>query len=105
MKSSPIPVTPLKTAVEELDFLRQAFHVGWKAYGSSVEGEIAKLREIAAGESARGKLPAALIRDARDMVILIRTLEIKPEKGRRRDLKKIEATVEDLKRIVENWGV
>jgi hypothetical protein len=30
-------------------------------------------------------------------------LEVKPAKGRRRDLKKVETLVEDLREIVDRW--
>ena len=77
-----------------------------KNFASSVETDLDRLREgISAKESTikKPKIPAELIRDARDMVTLIRTLEIKPEKGRRRDLKKIVEVVEDLQKIVGKW--
>ena len=38
------------------------------------------------------------------MLTLLRTLEVKPEAGRRKDLKKIESLVEDLRLLSERWG-
>ena len=38
------------------------------------------------------------------MLTVLRTLEVKPQAGRRRDLKKIEAAVEDLRMLVERCG-
>ena len=93
----------MKSAVEEIDFLRHQFQTAVAAYRSAVEAEIAKLREAASVEAAKKTHSAARLRDARDIVTVIRTLEIKAEKGRRRDLKKIEAVLEDLKGIVEHW--
>jgi hypothetical protein len=37
------------------------------------------------------------------MLMLLRSLEVKPTKGRRRDLKKIETLVEELRNIVNRW--
>jgi hypothetical protein len=37
------------------------------------------------------------------MLMLLHTLEVKPARARRRDLKKVEAALEDLQRIVETW--
>ena len=105
MKSSTSSASPIKSAVEEIDFLRHLFRTALSAYGSTIEADIAKLREIVGNHATQKKMPATLVHDARDIVTLIRTLEIKPEKGRRRDLKKIESTVEDLKAIVESWEV
>ncbi len=58
------------------------------------------------GRSPRGNGADAnfQIHDLRDMLTVLRTLEIKPAAGRRRDLKKIEAAVEDLRMLVERWG-
>ena len=44
------------------------------------------------------------IPDLRDMLTLLRTLEVKPEAGRRKDLKKIESLVEDLRLLSERWA-
>ena len=49
-------------------------------------------------------LPNSEIHDLRDMLTLLRTLEVKPEAGRRKDLKKIETLVEDLRLLSERWG-
>ena len=93
----------MKSAAEELDFLRHLFRSTLEAYGATVEAKLARLKETVASEAERKKLSAGRVHDARDMVTLIRTLEIKPEKGRRRDLKQIEAAVNDLARIVDDW--
>ena len=37
------------------------------------------------------------------MITLCRTLDLKPEKGRRKDLKKIDTLVEELHLMVQNW--
>jgi len=98
--------SPIKSAVEEVDSLRRLFCATLKSYGASVEVELNRLREtIAAKESADEKtqIASGLIHDARDIVTLMRTLEIKAEKGRRRDLKKIEAVIEDSQKIVAKW--
>ena len=48
--------------------------------------------------------PHSEIHDLRDMLTLLRTLEVKPEAGRRKDLKKIESLVEELRLLSERWG-
>ncbi|MGI9087048.1 MAG: hypothetical protein ACR2HH_04785 [Chthoniobacterales bacterium] len=48
-------------------------------------------------EIAKLAAPArAQIRDLGDMLGLLRKLKLKPEKGRRRDLRKIDSVIEDL---------
>ena len=42
--------------------------------------------------------------DLRDMTTLLRTLDVKPVAGRRKDMKKIESLVDELRLLVERWG-
>ncbi len=121
----PVEASPFKSAADELDALRKTFRVACRHYAERVDMEIIRLRErvAAAGEAhrdndkvkaaagPRGRSPGTGGRDAnfqihdlRDMLTVLRTLEIKPGAGRRRDLKKIEAAVEDLPMLVERWG-
>ncbi len=44
-------------------------------------------------------LPKSRIRDLGDMITLVRKIDAKSRKGRRRDLKKIDATVADLREM------
>jgi hypothetical protein len=37
------------------------------------------------------------------MITLCRTLDLKPEKGRRKDLKKIDTLLDELQVLVQNW--
>ena len=103
MKTS---ASPIKSALKEVDALRRLFRATLKHFGSAVETDLDRLREeIATKEptTKKAQIPGELVRDARDMVTLIRTLDIKPEKGRRRDLKKIVGVVEDMQEIVAKW--
>lgn len=121
----PVEASPFKSAADELDALRKTFRVACRHYAERVDMEIIRLRErvAAAGEAhrdsdkvkaasgPRGRSPRGngadanfQIHDLRDMLTVLRTLEIKPAAGRRRDLKKIEAAVEDLRMLVERWG-
>ncbi len=103
MKTS---ASPIKSAADEIEALRRVFRATLKHFASAVETDLDLLHKgIVAkdGIGEKSKIPPELIRDARDMVTLIRTLDIKPEKGRRRDLKKIEGVVEELQKIVSKW--
>ena len=103
-KSKPASDLPLPTVAEELAFLRKTFRDLVAAYGAVIEGEITHLHTLvcAAAESKK-KLPASRLADLRDMLMLLRSLEVKPAKGRRRDLKKVENAVEELRTIAERW--
>jgi hypothetical protein len=101
--NSDVPVSPLKSVAEEINYLRKQAKQTITHLGRRLDAEIAQLGETVLAEAASAKIPAAKMRDARDMLAMLRTLEIKPEKGRRRDLKKVELLVEDLRRMLENW--
>lgn len=102
-KAERTEASPMKSLAEELDSARQTFRELLKHYGSRIEAALAQLRQMAVEQAADPKIPAAKMRDARDMISLLRRLEVNCEKGRRRDLKKMESLVEDLQRMVENW--
>ncbi len=121
----PVEASPFKSATEELDTLRKVFRAACRHYAERVDMEIIRLRErvataaeayhgndkVKAAAGMRGR-PAAggagdpnfQLRDLRDMLTVLRTLDVKPVAGRRRDLKKIEAAVEDIRVLIERWG-
>jgi hypothetical protein len=88
----------------DLADLRRAVRRIGRAYLRRLEGEI---DEISAWTNERAKetdLPKARIRDLGDMITLVRKIDSKPEKGRRRDLKKIDNTVSDLRELMQQNG-
>ncbi len=113
--------SPYKSAAEELDALRKTFRAASQHYAKRIDMEIIRLRERVAGAGeqrirAVGKTkatgnrkarregnPDSRLADLRDMTTLLRTLEIKPVAGRRKDLKKIESLVDELRLLVERW--
>ncbi|MEI8233159.1 MAG: hypothetical protein WCH57_00570 [Verrucomicrobiota bacterium] len=94
----------MKSALEEVTALRRVFRATLKQFGARVESDLDRLDaavQKAAGK--KGALSAEQAHEARDLVTLVRTLEVKPEKGRRRDLKKIEGVLEDSLDLVKKW--
>ena len=103
-KSKPASALPLPTVAEELAFFRKTFREIVAAYSAAIEGEIAHLHTlICADATSKKKLPASRTPDLRDMLMLLRSLEVKPAKGRRRDLKKVENMVAELRLIADRW--
>ena len=95
---------PILPVAEELAFLRKSFKELISTYSTKIEAELAQLQiSVNAEAAAKRKVPAGRAADLRDMLMLLRNFDIKPAKGRRRDLKKIENVVEDLRSIVERW--
>ncbi len=94
---------PLKPALEELAFVRKAFHDGVAHYVARVDGQLSAIREAMSAIAAQKKVSKDRVRELRDILMILREVEVKPEKGRRRDLKKIESAVEDASQIVDGW--
>ncbi len=94
---------PVKPTLEELVFVRKALHDTMTHYLARIDGELNLVREAVAHIGAQKKVPADRVKNLRDLLLILREVEVKPEKGRRRDLKRIEAAVKDLQRIVESW--
>jgi len=103
MDPSPPEASPAKSVVEELDTLRAEFRSALLAYAGRIEEEISLVQQAADKLTGSKKIPAAKMRDLRDMLTLLRKFSIKPEKGRRKDLKKIDALVGDLSMLIEQW--
>ena len=103
-KAKAAPELPIKPVAEELAFLRKSFKELLSTFGTQVEAEIAQLQIVVAAESeSRKQAPSSRAPDLRDMLMLLRSFDIKPARGRRRDLKRVETLVADLREIVDRW--
>ncbi len=76
-----------------------------EAYSAHWEAVFASSRKALDAERKRAKSSKERLHDLRDIVALMRMLKVKPEKGRRRDLKKIEGVLEEVSSLVEEWAV
>jgi len=98
-----LEVSPMKSLAEELEFVRKAFRESIEVYSTRVETQIKLVRDAVLLQTKNTTVSPARIRDLRDMLTLCRTLDLKPEKGRRKDLKKIDTMVEELQLMIQNW--
>jgi hypothetical protein len=101
--SKSLEVSPMKSVAEELDFLRKSFRESVNAYATRIETQLTLIRERIIEQTKNTKPQPSRIRDLRDILTLCRTLDLKPDKGRRKDLKKIEAAVEEIQVMIQNW--
>jgi hypothetical protein len=87
------PVTMLES---ELHALHHDLRTAAKAYISRLENDllvcIAALRSYGPIE----QLPRELLPEIRDLTIIVRNRKLKPERGRRKDLRKIDSLIADL---------
>ena len=125
--------SPYKSVAEELKSLRRTFRNVCQRYAARIDSEIAGLHDqvVAAGTVAAGEEKAdgqamlavrpmpskpsassrtrrarvlTQVHELRDMLTLLRTLPVRPADGRRKDLKKIESVIEDLRSLTAKWG-
>ena len=94
---------PIKPLLEDLERLRETCREIVARYLAEVENDITGIADAVALQTAGKKLPKDRVADLRDMLMLLRGLEVKPAKGRRRDLKRVENILEELASITERW--
>jgi len=93
----------MKAVIEEIDTLRAALQSAIEAYGNRLDGELASIQQSILAESEKKRIAQPKLRDMRDILTVLRKSQFKPEKGRRKDIKKIDSLVGDLTLLVENW--
>ncbi|HEY5743677.1 MAG TPA: hypothetical protein VIS99_14175 [Terrimicrobiaceae bacterium] len=93
--------SPGKAVISELQDLRAELRETASSYAARLEAEINRIQ--GAIEAQQSSSNAAKMRDFRDMLTLLRHRQIRADKGRRKELKKIESIVGDLAMLIENW--
>jgi hypothetical protein len=87
------PVTKLES---ELSALHRDLRTTVKAYVTRLENDLfvclAALRSYGPIE----QVPREMLHQIRDLTIIVRNRKLKPEKGRRKDLRKIDSLIVDL---------
>jgi hypothetical protein len=90
--------TPVTMLAGELAILRRDLRATIRAYAARLEIDLAE--SMAAVSSKRAEaLSREQLHDIRDLTIMVRKRKLKPEKGRRKDLRKIDSLIHDLHSI------
>jgi len=103
MKTGPTEASPAKALLEELEIFRGICHGTLDSIGARLDGQIDAIKSRIEALGAGGDVSTGKNRDIRDMLTLLRNAGVKPEKARRKDLKKLDSISEDLTMMVENW--
>lgn len=103
MKAEASDSMPVKALLSEIDVFRDVIHRTLAAYEAKLNEELTILQAAAETRFQETGERQGKLRDIRDMLTVLRSVDIKPEKGRRKDFKKLESVVEDLSVIAENW--
>ena len=88
--------SPAKSLGEAVAGLRRSLRQTIRFYETRLTSDLETVSVWNKALAANGRPTHEQVRDIGDMLGLIRKLKLKPEKGRRRDLRKIDDLVEDL---------
>jgi hypothetical protein len=90
--------SPVTMLAGELAILRRDLRATIRAYAARLEIDLAE--SMASVSSKRADdLSREQLHDIRDLTIMVRKRKLKPEKGRRKDLRKIDSLIHDLHSI------
>ena len=103
MKKKDHDALPTKAVVSEISRFRKILRAAMASNQRRLESGLESVREKVAALESDKKISDGRARDLRDMLTVLRSHKIDPEKGRRKDLKKIDSLVEDLAMLCERW--
>jgi hypothetical protein len=97
----PQKVSPVTMLTDELDSVRRDLRRTIRSYAARLELDLAE--SIAAvNRYKRGEdLSRERLHDIRDLTIMMRKRKLKPEKGRRKDVRKLDSLIHDLHSITQ----
>ena len=103
MKSENAAASPAKALLEDITTFQNLFRSTLASLSSRMDKDLAVV--IAKAETLVNPeaIPDNKLHDIRDMITLLRSAEVKPGKGRRKDIKKLESIKDDLLMLVEKW--
>src|SRR5947208_15313812 len=102
LTSKPVKTSPEMLLESELEKLRTDLRITVRAYSARLENGLAMSRAALETSKTAEHLSRERLSQLRDLTILVRRRKLKPEKGRRKDLRKIDSLIEDLQLLVAN---
>lgn len=94
--------SPVKILKSELKDLQRDLRRTVRAYALGLETDLRKSAEAVEAFGPVDELSRESLHEVRDLTTLLRKRKLKPEKGRRKDLRKIDSLISDLQVIVRN---
>ena len=88
--------SPLTMLGAELAVLRRDLRATVRAYAARLEIDLAESMKAVASTKGAETLARNQLHEIRDLTIMLRKRKLKPEKGRRKDLRKIDSLIRDL---------
>ena len=88
--------SPAKLLESELLKLRGEFRQTVRVYSARLEIQLAQSVTALRAAKAQDDLPREHVHQLRDLTTMVRKRKVKPEKGRRKDLRKIDTLISDV---------
>jgi len=86
----------------ELRSLRRELRTTLRAYSARLEISLAQTAALVAESKPADELSRDELHRIRDLRSLLRDRKLKPDKGRRKDLRKLDELIEELSRAAQN---
>jgi hypothetical protein len=99
-RSRSVDTSPVKVLESEMEKLRADLRATVRAYAARLEINLAESRAALGSYKPVEELSRERLHQLRDLMIQVRKRKLKPEKGRRKDLRKIDSLIEDLQLLV-----
>jgi hypothetical protein len=94
-------VSPVTMLTDELDAVRRELRRTIRAYAVRLELDLAESIAAVTRYERAEDLPHERLHDIRDLTIMMRKRKLKPEKGRRKDVRKLDSLIRDLHSIAQ----
>lgn len=88
--------SPARHLESELLHLRAELRQTMRSYGARLETQLAQSLAALHASAPPEELPRERLHQLRDLTAMVRKRKVKPEKGRRKDLRKIDSLITDL---------
>jgi len=97
----PREVSPVTMLTDELDAVRRDLRRTIRAYAARLELDLAESIAAVTRYKRSEDLSRERLHDIRDLTIMMRKRKLKPEKGRRKDVRKLDSLIRDLHSIAQ----
>ncbi|HJY53357.1 MAG TPA: hypothetical protein VKD89_04975 [Candidatus Udaeobacter sp.] len=94
-------VSPVTMLTDELDAVRRDLRRTIRAYAARLELDLAESIAVVTRYKRAEDLSRERLHDIRDLTIMMRKRKLKPEKGRRKDVRKLDSLIRDLRSIAQ----
>ena len=91
----------VKMLEAEISALRRDLRTTMRAYASRLEDELAATAAALRSYGPVDELSRERLHRVRDLTIMVRNRQLKPQKGRRKDLRQIDTLISDLAPLTE----